>query len=120
MPPKFDEKDAEILAHRVALREMRRGPRVGDYLVFPDGHVERFSYDWGEDIQTSQGGSFYLGEGSASFSGGLNEALPKAAMEDTGAFLSGRFWFFHHGHVTAHNGVDVVAPCRVFRLIAKG
>ncbi|UJX45742.1 hypothetical protein [Xanthobacter sp. YC-JY1] len=121
MRPKFDERDAELLALRIAARDAIPGPRIGDYLVFPDGHMERFSYDWGDDIQTSPGGTFYLDRsGLASFSGGLNEAVLKARMLDTGAALPGSFWFFHHDWRTAHNGVDVTAPCRVFRLRPEG
>jgi hypothetical protein len=113
--PTFDDKDAEILAERVALRDRRAGPRIGDYVEFEDGRAGRFSHDWGDSIQWSEGGSFSLTEsGGASFSGGLNPAIPKACLTPTGQ-RDGAFWFFHHGHWRAHNGVDCMAPCRVYR-----
>jgi len=115
--PTFDERDAELLAARITNRALRAGPRVGDYIEFENGCVGRFSHDWGESIQWSKGGSFYLTHGGqGSFSGGLYPSVPKAALElipDTER--PGRFWFFHHDDARAHNGVDVEAPCRVYR-----
>jgi hypothetical protein len=120
MHPTFDDRDAEILAERTAQRERRKGPRIGDFCRFPDGSLGRFSHDWGDEIQWSEGGSFYLcAGGGASFSGGLYPSIPKARLKLSRAKRAGQFWFFHHNHACAHNGVDVEAPCRVYRVTGE-
>jgi hypothetical protein len=113
---KLDELDQAILAKRLAQRDTVMAPRVGDFVRFSD-RLERISHDWGDTLQTSQGGSFYLGEGGhASFGGGLNPSVPKERLRKTEEILNGRFWFFHRDLWMAHNGVDVTAPCRVYEL----
>lgn len=117
--PIFDMKDQEILAERVLARKRQRlkqgGPLVGDLVLLPDGTTGRFSHDWGKDIQTSPGGSFYLGDGYTEFSGGLDKAIPKDKLVDTGNEDLARFWFFHHHEVKAHNGVYFKIPVPVYR-----
>ena len=133
-PTPNDERNRAILRQRAAARIDDR-PRVGDFVIYPDhpvrgqpdrwGHcftapVERISYDYepcglGAEVQTSPGGSFYLSDYGASFSGGLNPAIPKGALTDTGEMRLGTFWFFHHDFAAAHAGVECLAPCRVWR-----
>lgn len=124
MRPQFDERDTQILAVReLAFNEML-GPRVGDFLVTPDGML-RFTYDWGDSIQTTVrpshpcngDASFYLSEGHVSFSGSLDHSVPKEFLRDTGKTESGSFWFFHHNDFCAENGVYFKIPCRVFEMI---
>ena len=120
----FDEQDALIVFARAALRDQRPGPRVGDFVLMPDGHMHRFTYDWGEDIQTtSKGfgeGSHYLcAGGGVSYSGALDEALPKDCLEEMPDPLMGNFWIFHHDLHTAHNGVTFSIPCRAYRYIPR-
>jgi hypothetical protein len=120
----LDERDWLILQDRLAELDTIDGPRVGDWVVFADGVERRISQRWqfpaDEDgpaidaVQTSSGGSFYLGDGYVSFSGGLFGSVPTATLEATGQFREGRVWFFHHDHWTAHNGVQSVGLFRVF------
>jgi hypothetical protein len=113
----------ELLERRSRQREEADRPSVGDFVIFPDpsapegSREERIAHDWGEDIgvQTAPGGSFYLGDGYASFSGALNPTVPTAALTPTGEVRGGRFWFFSGDYARADNGVDVEAPCRVYR-----
>lgn len=105
----------ELLARRIAMRDEEDGPRVGDYVIFPDGTTNRFSYDWGESVQTSPGGSWYLGDGYTSFSGALDPPVPKESLKDTGESQVGRFWFFDGNYARAGGGVNVEVPCRVYR-----
>ncbi len=121
--------NTELLENRTAMRDEHPGPRVGDYVLFPDDmprdgkyerQVERFSHDWEDALQTSPGGSWYLGNGYASFSGSLNRSIPKVRLEDTGEVRLGSFWFFSNDHARAHNGIDVQAPCRVYRYTPEG
>lgn len=114
--PDLDEIDRTILEERISARMYHKGPRIGDYCNMLDGRRLRFSHDWGDDIQVSEGGSFYLSAGGyTSFSGGLEPAIPKSTISK-GHEMSplGSFWFFHHDHRGAHRGVQVKALCRVF------
>lgn len=119
MSAKCDEQDQIILNDRIA-RRAKLGectPLVGDWVIFPDSHHERISHDWwGESLQTSHGGSFHLCKnGNGDFSGGLNSAIARQHFSDTGVVKEAYFWFFHHGFSTAHNGVDVYFPVKVWK-----
>lgn len=124
--PQFDHRDAEILKERVARLDQRSGPRVGDYVRFPDGTVRRFSYIWdfedGSDIsaQTAGGGSFYLTEcGGLSFSGSLYMGIPGKSLTLTNEKQNGDVWFFHHGFAGADCGVHAVVEFRVYETSEK-
>jgi hypothetical protein len=82
----------------------------------PGGELERFSHDWGDGLQTSPGGSWYMGEGYVSFSGGLNPTIPIERIERTEETRDGCFWLFHHNFWGTGRGVDFRAPCRVYRV----
>lgn len=123
--PTFDDRDAVILAERQQKRDARQGPRVGDFIIMLDGTTRRFAHNWGErGLQPAyrwndgkvEVGSIHLDEnGGASFSGGLDGIIPLARIAETDQTMEGRFWFFHHGWMKAHNGVYVTIPCRVFQ-----
>lgn len=115
----LDARDQTILTHRVALYTVHTTPQVGHYVDFADGVTRRISYVWdgGREpgVQTSDGGSFYLGEGYCSFSGGLYPAVPMTTLTRSEATREGWAWFFHHDYHTAHNGVHARIPCVVWR-----
>jgi len=127
--PRFDEKDAGILASRQAQLDKRAAenprPVSGDWVEFADGVVRRVSHVWNweasadgpavYDVQTSDCGSWYLGDGYASFSGSLFNSVPAATMTLTEERREGRCWFFHHDYVQAHGGVHTTARFRVYR-----
>jgi len=117
MKIEFDEIDQDILGQRTALRDGIEGPRIGDYVRFATGEIERFSHDFGEVLQTSPRGSFYLsGCGNASLScGSLNPPIPASTIKLTEEKMDGAFWFFHHGSVGPHRRVNCTAPCRVYQ-----
>jgi len=118
----LDAKDQELLAERIRRRDAIPGPRIGDFVKLQDGTLRRFTYNWGDRIQTTLPGvshcssSFYLDStGLASFSGSLDDPIPISELHlIEGTVQDGHFWMFHHNVQRAHNGVDVVAPCRVF------
>jgi hypothetical protein len=115
----LDERDQKILDKIMVLRNNIQRPRIGDFLRFQTGELERLSHDWGDGFQTSPGGSFFLSAcGNGSFSGGLNPITPLGRIELTSETLPGRFWFFHHGFPGAGRGVDFFIPCRVYRTTA--
>lgn len=121
-PTELDEKDAEILARRVALLEERTAPKVGDWVQFADGKMRRISHiwDWNDGdpafplAQTSDGGSYYLGDGYVSMSGSLHPSVHTNTLTETGLRKMGSVWFFHHDYARAHNGIDTVIPFRVW------
>ena len=114
----LDDRDREILSTRAFLFWARHfGPSVGDYVDFADGVTRRISHVWtfGDlTVQTSDGGSFYLGEGYCSFSGGLHPGVAMDTLALTGAMREGAVWFFHHDYTTAHNGVYTSMPFAVY------
>lgn len=115
----LDDRDRAILKERAAAREAITGrPRVGDFVIMPNGVERRCAYAWDDGMQTSDGGSYYLNSnGTASMSGGLYPSQLWEYFRDTGEVKPGRFWFFSHNVSGAGRGVDVMAPCRVYRLM---
>ena len=117
--PDLDTRNFEILCDRAAAYTGRPGPQVGDFVKMLDGTVRRFTHDWGDDIQTTCAGSdsdFYLSVSGASFSGSHDDPLLKANLRDTGKTRSGEFWFFKNNCRRAHNGVNVMIMCRIWRV----
>jgi len=113
----LDDVDMTILSERASrFWVQHHGPAVGDYIDFADGVTRRISHVWtfGDiTVQTSDGGSFYLANGSLSYSGGLyhgwnnviRPGIPIETLTLTGETREGAVWFFHHDWHTAHNGV---------------
>jgi hypothetical protein len=113
----LDERDATILADRGRQLDAVAGPRCGDFVRFADGRLERVSHVWDwepEGVQTSEGGSWYLGGGYCSFSGGLNPSIPLGELTLTDERRLGSCWFFHHDWAEADNSVGVELPFRVY------
>ena len=81
MNPTFDDIDAKILSRNMASLDKNQGPRCGDYVVFADGVTRRVSHIWDFQggspvmLQTSDGGSWCLGDGYVSFSGTLYRSV---------------------------------------------
>ena len=120
MRPQIDERDKGILAERFGRYLEIDGARVGDWVEMLDGTTRRFTHDWGDGLQVTSGAypgdsSFYFGRGYVSYSGGLDPAIPRARLVDTGTLKQGAIWFFHHDSHRAHNGVYTTALFRVFR-----
>lgn len=117
----LDDRDNAIRQRRIARWNEREGPRVGDWCIMLDGTMRRFTYDWGDRIQTTCARNndeiFYLGDGYMSFSGSLDPAIPKEKLVDTWTMKEGNAWFFHHGYPAASNGVYCRVPCRVYKVI---
>ncbi len=114
----IDHIDQCYLDNAGHLRSQIHEPLMGDFVLFPTGEIERFSHDWGDGIQTSPGGSFYLNANGRSYlsSGGLNPCIPTDSIEEIpGVSLQGRFWYFHHERAGAGRGVYVDCACRVFK-----
>ena len=117
--PQFDAKDAAIYAERVRQFNRIKGPRIGDFVIFPDGEYRRFTHDWGiHGIQTTcrdSSGSFYFGGNYVSYSGALDPLIAKSDLILTTEPRNGQMWFFHHNVWRASNGVTFTVRCRVYR-----
>ena len=121
----LDQADEAILAERIALLDTVTEPRNGDYVIFADDKVRRISHVWQWDaddnepafygLQTSDSGSWHLGKGGCSFSGGLHPSVPRDTLTLTDEKREGSCWFFHHDIRQAEHGVTVNVPFRVYR-----
>lgn len=118
-------KTLDYLRTCIEERDKIRGPRVGDYIFLLDGTIQRFSHDWGDSLQTSEGGSFCLSsDGLVSFSGGLNPSIPKNKIKETFVNYSdatdyngmtGRFWIYYNGRLCHGSQTNVDLVCRVYK-----
>lgn len=112
----LDEKNQGILLLRSKMYLENPEPQVGDYVEFIDGVCRRISHAWWDgDIQSSTGGSFYLGNGYASFSGALYRSVPKNSISNSKELRPASFWFFRDDNAIAHNGIIVSALVRVWK-----
>jgi len=117
------ERDFDILTARIKKLNERQGPRIGDFVIFPDGSELQFTYDWsdvGGGIQTTsptvKDASFYLSQlGLCDYSGALDSPLPVSALEEANETRLGLVWFFSNDSPRAHNGVTARVPFRVYR-----
>jgi len=113
--PQLDEKNTAILKDREAKYNKKAGPRVGDFLKLPDGTYTRFTYDWGDSIQTGGASrSFYLGNGYISYSGGLDPGIEKSDVKLLKIKKYGLVWFFKDDWQRAGGGIDAKMAFRVF------
>jgi hypothetical protein len=113
--------DAELARQRLDSLNKRNGPRVGDFVWFPNEHrPRRFTYDWSDgSIQTttkkSNDSSFQITrDGHCHFSGSLDSAIWLDQCHDTGQKLLGRVWFFSRDLSGAYRDVTVSLPFRVY------
>lgn len=111
----FDAQDQAIVKQRELNRARCKQPLIGDFVRFSTGEVERFSEHWGESLQTSPSGSFYLSEsGEAHFGGASHPATPLAQLEASATRLPGTFWIFHHNALGPGRAVYFKIPCRLY------
>lgn len=112
----LDDRNQAILTARIKLLDEEEGPRVGDYVEFSNGVTRRVSYIWfGERVQTSDAGSFYLGNGYVSFSGSLHDGVPRNTLVRTEAKRLGSVWFFRNDYHQANNALNVEIEFRVYK-----
>lgn len=112
----LDEKDRAILKDREILLNQIAGPRVGDFIQFSD-ELRRIAHVWKSDqtVQTTNAGSFYLGEGYVEMSGRLYRGIPIESLRLTNDQRPGHVWFFHHNDVAPNNGIGTVMNFRVYQ-----
>jgi hypothetical protein len=109
-----DDHDREIAIERLTRWDRDPDPRIGDYVILSDGSYVRFAHIWDDVLQTTDCGSFYLGNGYVSMSGGLDPGVPPEQVVLTPEKKPGYFWFFHHNAPMGGGGVGLEAMCRVY------
>ena len=92
----LDERDTAIALERVQQRLASAHPAQGDYILM-DGEYHRIAYDWGDGLYQFEcgAGSYYLGNGYASHSGGLEPGVRLPSLKPAGQKRA-PYWFFHH------------------------
>ncbi len=113
----MNERDKQILAIRQAAFITRTAAKAGDVIRFNDGKLARMAHVWDDCIQPTihiNSGSFYVGEGYMSYSGGLESSIPMDKFTRTNETIPARAWFFHNDWAQAHNGIDVMIDCPVW------
>lgn len=107
----------EILKARLEAFNKKTGPRVGDFLRIGDFYT-RFTHNHGETIQTGghESSSYYLGNGYASYSGGLDPGVKTSDLILTQEEKEGSVWFFSNDWAKADNGVYFKIPFRVYTI----
>jgi hypothetical protein len=141
----LDCEDGRILAEISIARKKIKTPREGDFVILPDGNIERLlSYGaiaslWENGrrverrnpvstISEDNHGDFCLSHRahtdpkyrnwrkvSVGYAG--RHAFYESKLIDTGEEKLGEYWFAHHGEsMSAGCAVHVEIPCRVYRL----
>lgn len=89
--------------------------QAGDVVRLKDGTLRRVAHVWPDGYQPTgfYYGSFALGNGYASYSGGLDPLEPfPTPTEET---MPVEFWFPHHNRLKAGSGVRCKIPVRVWQ-----
>jgi len=111
----LDARDLDILVDRSVTLNRRSGARAGDFIRLLDGSERRIAYCWDDGVQTTDHGSFYLGDGGISYSGGLDAAITLDRVRPIRHISRlGRVWFFHHDQWRAHSSVHGWLDFRVY------
>lgn len=116
-------KTQKMIETREEIRKgLTHGPLVGEYVKYPNGTYKRFTHAWDDGIQVANyfgnGGSFYLqSNGFASYSGGLDSAIPYSKLKLTEEIKQGSFWLFIDDVHRAYNGIDFMLDCKVWNFI---
>lgn len=108
-------KNQQILKSRTLQFNKTKGPRVGDYLKYPDGSFTRFTVDLGESLQTGgERGSYFLYGSCCDYSGGCDSGIKKSDLVPTRETKPGDLWFFDEGITGAGRRKDFQINFRVF------
>lgn len=94
---------------------VRNTPILGDALRLPDGQTVYFCHIYDNKAQTCEGGSFHLGEGYLSYSGGLDSGISFSGIELTAEKFVLPVWFCHRGYLTGGCGIYARIECRIWK-----
>lgn len=110
-----------LLKEREKRFNEKSGPRVGDYVLLPNGKYDRFTQeyenkDWIQAGGSSESSFYFFPSGGLTYSGTLNEGYPRKDLILTSETKDGKCWFFDRDRGAANNGVYFRSTFRVFRL----
>ena len=93
--------------------------KQGVFLKMPDGEYLRITHYFGDGVQTAKEfeGSYYLGEGTMSYSGSLDPIIKTENIRPTNETKIGHCWFFADRHSGGAKGIQCEILCPVFELI---
>ena len=119
---RIQQTNDTIFKERQMVYDAIQGIRIGDYVLEPGGKYTRVTHVWHDEqdqpesaqVGGSKYGSFYLGNGHASYSGGLDPSLPVKELYLIDRGEMGRVWFFSEDRWGAGRGVDYEMSFRVF------
>ena len=113
------DRNLKILSDRMEEYNKIPGARVGDWIRELDGRMTRATHDWDHNLQIggSDYGSFYLGDGYISYSGGLDPGIEKTELRDTGEVKKGKVWFFKDDFWGAGRDINFMVDFRVFEVV---
>ena len=128
--PVMTEKDREF--NDKLFLELEKGYnliqtiRIGDFVLEPGGKCTRVTQVWEykngkpESVQVggTYGGSFYLGAGYMSYSGGLDPSISVKKLHLTDKTMCGVIWFFNQDRLGEGRGVYYEMDFRVYELVA--
>lgn len=119
--PHLDHKDLILLIGHLAAWDLIEKPRVGDLVKFTGSDAyHRIAHKWDDGYQTAPGGSYHLGDGYMSMSGGLDRSIPIEEFVDTHNRDVTSAWMWHHDRMEAHNGVNVRVFARIYSIDREG
>jgi hypothetical protein len=122
-PDQMSATNRAILKSRAAAILARPGPAVGDVIRLPrydkrQAEFTRITHRWANgQLQTGGsvcGAQFYLGDGFADYSGGLDPGMSESDLVATGDTKECGAWFFSENEVCAGNGLAVTVPFKVY------
>lgn len=112
-----DKKNISIVKKYYNSYAKCRGPRVGDFILFPNKEHKRITHIWEDGtLQTNDGtGSFAMDNGYISYSGSLNHGVDIKNIKKTNKTKRGVVWIPHHGFLCAGCAVHYNIHFRVFK-----
>lgn len=97
------------------IKNKKEGPCLGDYLILPDGRIERFTNIYPDRVQAYENSAYYLGEdGSIDHSGTCGEVWDRSYVFKTRRKKVGQCRVWDRGRVGASLAVPVSIPFDVY------
>lgn len=121
-----EDGDSKFVRESMSIRDLQEGPRIGDFVRFPDGAIHRLARER-EGVEGSyqtaepESGAFYLGGPDTLFfscgSLSLGPFVTARGLKLTEEARDGAVWTFHNQDASPGNRVDFQVPFRVFDVI---
>jgi hypothetical protein len=114
----LDSRDQAMIAARLAARQQRPGPKIGDFVYFADGAIHRIADLSTRTVHTTAQREFYLGAWGCEFLGEPTHEIPSDSLARPLESAWGSVWIFHHDHPRPGNSVVFDARFEVYSTAA--